>query len=151
MFVTSIQSRLRRVALARATPLSIACCTPSVDVPVISMMRYVASLKASLLLGCRGTVGEAYARTAGDVAAPARAKSGAISLPGNARPTKGRARDPAHRAAEVEARDDGGADPRRVPSSGAPAERDRRRRQPHHRTQPGQARARLHARADRAP
>ena len=32
---------------------------------------------------------------------------------------------------------------------GAPPERDRRRRQPHDRAQPGQARARLHARADR--
>src|SRR5690349_16492626 len=52
MFVTSTQSRLRRVAFARATPLSIACWTPSVEDPVISMMRYVASLTAVLRLGC---------------------------------------------------------------------------------------------------
>src|SRR5262245_4726574 len=53
---TSTQSRLRSVLFARATPLCIASVTPSFDVPVTSMTRYVASLM-NVLLGAVGLVG----------------------------------------------------------------------------------------------
>src|SRR6185312_5909484 len=59
MLLTSIQSRLRSVLWARATPFCIASVTPALDVPVNSMMRYVESLTERLLGG--GWVGSQLA------------------------------------------------------------------------------------------
>ena len=140
---TLTQSRLRSVALARATPLSIACCTPSVDVPAISMMRYVASLTdfppARVLCAAKRTPPERLPRR---------------QTPLGCRETPGR-REGAHVIQHIvllkwKPDTTGGADPGRLPPGRAPAERDRRRGQPHHRPQPGAARPRLHPRADRA-